>query len=445
MDGVPARYLPQELRGLDRTATQRVDLSRLGQPSPAHYRVEARDVLAVYIESVLGQRDQPPINRPIDPSQPPTLGYPLTVRDDGMLSLPLVRPINVRGRTIPEIEEQIRYAYTVQRQLLRPGQERILVTLQQPRQYRVLVVREESENDFLSAVNIGSGNIGRAKRGNSQVVSLPAYKNDVLHALVQSGGLPGLDAEAVVYVIRAQRGGPGLQACQTPAPVASHAGFQPPAYRPPGYAAAGGVPNGYAPANYGGPASYGAPQNPYPMQGQPQQFAMPPQRPQQSLQPIPAQQPFSPGPGPGPGHSPIAHPYPAGGPGGAFPPGTAIRGQSPDATDQFPGRGQSGSRFQRMNQRIMSAPRRVAEQITGIPMQPNAAGVAQQPDPVQTPRITPAQYASQPAMSGDYYANTNIPTQVPSNLVPSNSVTPPVVPACNTCGPTQMLQHNPGN
>ena len=438
MDGVPARYLPEELRGVDRAAAQRVDLSRLGQPTPAHYRVDAGDVLAIYIESVLGQRDQPPINRPIDPSQPPTLGYPLTVRDDGMLSLPLVAPINVRGRTIPEIEQQIRHAYTVQRRLLRSGQERILVTLQQPRQYRVLVVREESEDDFLSGVSIGSGNIGRSKRGNSQAVSLPAYKNDVLHALVQSGGLPGLDAEAVVYVIRAQRGGPGLQACQTPPPVASHAGFRPPSYRPPGYAsAAGTVPNGYGPAAYGGPASYGAPQNMNPMRGQPQQYAMPPQQP---LQPIPEQQPFSPGPGPGPGHSPIAHPYPAGLPGQTFPPGTMIRGQSPDASAQSFDGSRSGSRFRQMSRRIMSTPRRMAAQITGIPMPRSARNVAPPPGPVQTSQIAPVQYSSPPEMGNAYDSYTNIPTTLPTSVGP-----PPVVPAYNTRRRTPTLQNIPGN
>ncbi len=424
-------YLPEELRGVDRAAAQRVDLSRLGQPAPAHYRVDAGDVLAVYIEGVLGQREQPPINRPIDPSQPPTLGYPLTVRDDGMLSLPLVAPINVRGRTIPEIEQQIRHAYTVQRRLLRPGVERILVTLQQPRQYRVLVVREESEDDFLSGVSIGGGNIGRAKRGNSQAVSLPAYKNDVLHALVQSGGLPGLDGEAVVYVIRAQRGGPGLLACQTPSPVASHAGFRPPSHRPRGFAAAAGNPqNGYGPTAYGGPASYGAPQTPMPRH--PPQYAMPPQQPQQPLQPIPEQQPFS----PGPGHSPIAHPYPAGLPGQSFPPGTMIRGQSSDASGLSYSGPQSGSRLQQMSRRIMSAPRRVAEQITGIPMPRITVETVPATGPETTQGITPAQYTSPPEMSNAPDSYTNIPTTLPTSVG-----APPILPTGNRYGPPPPLQN----
>ena len=45
----------------------------------------------------------------------------------------------------------------------------------------------------------------RDKRGTGQTVSLPVYQNDVLHALAETGGLPGLDAENVIYVIRASR------------------------------------------------------------------------------------------------------------------------------------------------------------------------------------------------------------------------------------------------
>lgn len=185
-----------------------IDLSYLRQQAPAEYMVDSGDVLAIYIESVLGQRAQPQINQPLDTTRPPTLGYPLTVRDDGTLSLPLIQPISVRGKTIPQIERDIRYAYTIQRRLLLPGQDRILVTLHKPRQHRILVIRQEIQSDILSGVSVSGGALGTAKKGTGHVVSLPAYKNDVLNALVQSGGLPGLDAENVVYIMRGRRAGP---------------------------------------------------------------------------------------------------------------------------------------------------------------------------------------------------------------------------------------------
>lgn len=211
LDGVPARYLPDELRGRSRENGQMIDLSLLRRRSDPEYRIDSGDVLAVYVEGVLGQREQPPINQvltgqPLNRFPAPTLGYPLTVRDDGTLSLPLIPPVTVRGRTIPQIEQELRYHYTVTRRLLQPGLDRILVALHQPRQYRVLVVRQENQTDLLTGINTSNGSIGRTKRGTGHVVALPAYRNDVLHALVESGGLPGLDAENTVYVIRASQG-----------------------------------------------------------------------------------------------------------------------------------------------------------------------------------------------------------------------------------------------
>src|SRR5207253_1348996 len=40
------------------------------------------------------------------------------------------------------------------------------------------------------------------KRGTGFAVDLPAYENDVLHALAQTGGLPGLDAANEVVIQR---------------------------------------------------------------------------------------------------------------------------------------------------------------------------------------------------------------------------------------------------
>ena len=79
------------------------------------------------------------------------------------------------------------------------------------------------------------------------MVSLPAYKNDVLNALVQSGGLPGLDAENVVYIMRGRRARP-VQAQPQPQPQqllpAQPAYGQPNPLMQPGYQP------GYQPAPY---------------------------------------------------------------------------------------------------------------------------------------------------------------------------------------------------
>ena len=318
LDGVPARFLPEELKGCSREDRQMIDLSYLRQQAPAEYLVDSGDVLAIYIESVLGQRDQPPINQPLDTTQPPTLGYPLTVRDDGTLSLPLIHPILVRGKTIPQVEREIRHAYTVGRRLLLPGQDRIIVTLHKPRQHRILVIRQELQSDILSGVSVSGGSLGTAKKGTGHVVSLPAYRNDVLNALVQSGGLPGLDAENVVYIMRGRRARPTpAQPLQQPQPQ--------PAFGQPNP----GMQPGYQ-------------QQPY--QQQPYQ--------QQPYQTQPGQLPG--GPSPQPGYGPLsststtdrhASPFDSDS-------GLIVRAQSPDMAQAPPsGYGRYGSNIQQVDYR----------------------------------------------------------------------------------------------
>jgi len=58
-NGVPVRRLPPELLGGSREALQPIALNLLRQPPPPVYRLDARDVLGIYIEGVLGERNQP--------------------------------------------------------------------------------------------------------------------------------------------------------------------------------------------------------------------------------------------------------------------------------------------------------------------------------------------------------------------------------------------------
>ena len=202
LDGVPARYFPDELKGELRSGKETIDLSRLGQLQPVAYRIDRGDVLGIYVEGVLGRRDDvPPVYFPTTGDVPPTLGFPIPVRDDGTVSLPLIDSITVRGLTVRQAEDTIRRSYTHDRQILQPGRDRILVSLQKARTYQVLVLRQETPN---SGPTGGASGLdpGLTKHGTGQLVTLPAYQNDVLHALAQTGGLPGLDAQNAIYVIR---------------------------------------------------------------------------------------------------------------------------------------------------------------------------------------------------------------------------------------------------
>lgn len=210
LNGIPVRELSEELRMPMRSGRSMIDLSLLRQTPPAEHRVDAGDTLGIYVEGVLGGRQEsPPVNFPQNPNARSSLGYPIRVRDDGTISLPLIDPIDVRGMTIGEVERRIRAAYTTgNKPLLKAGNDRILVTMRRPRHYRVLVIRQEAGNPSSVAGRAGrSARTGSAngKQGTGRVVELPAYSNDVLHALAETGGLPGLDAENVIYVIRRRR------------------------------------------------------------------------------------------------------------------------------------------------------------------------------------------------------------------------------------------------
>ena len=209
LQGLPAHHLSDELRLPRRSGQTTVDLSLLRQTPPLEHCVDGGDVLGIYIEGVLGRDgDIPPIHVPTSRFVPPSVGYPIAVQEDGTISLPLLRRLYVRGMTIRQVEDTIRQEYTRgERALLQPGQDRILVSLQQPRQYSVIVVRQEADN---AQGNLGASetvNFELDKRGTGRIVRLRAYENDVLHALAETGGLPGLDAENAVYIIRGRRGG----------------------------------------------------------------------------------------------------------------------------------------------------------------------------------------------------------------------------------------------
>jgi protein involved in polysaccharide export with SLBB domain len=211
-DGVPVRRLPPELLATSRESEKTIPLNLLRQSQPDAYRLDAGDVLGVYVEGILGQANQPPPVRYGEQGNvPPALGYPLPVRDDGTVPLPLVEPLNVKGMTISQAQEAVRQAYTVKRQILKPGREQIIVTLMYPRQYHVLVVRQDQVGGaatsaapvtFAGGIVAGSTDTSPRRRGTGFSLDLPAYENDVLSAVTRTGGLPGTDAKNEILVLR---------------------------------------------------------------------------------------------------------------------------------------------------------------------------------------------------------------------------------------------------
>jgi hypothetical protein len=211
--GVPASYLPGQFHGPSRDNKRTIDLSLLVRTPPDQYRVEAGDILAIYVPRVLGSQPtevasvgiEPPINMPATTDDPPTIGYPIQVRDDNTISLPQIPPLRVGGLTLHEVELAIRKAYTVDFHILNPEEAMVLVSLQRPRIHRVMVVRQETMPSLTTSSAPGMVNIGTSGKGTARIVTLKAYENDVLHALALTegvDGLPGLNAENAIYIIR---------------------------------------------------------------------------------------------------------------------------------------------------------------------------------------------------------------------------------------------------
>jgi hypothetical protein len=191
LPAVPAHRLPPELLGRPRADTQLISISRLRQDAPDVYLLGPGDVLGIYIPDVLGKdEDPPPVHFPERGDQPPALGYPVPIREDGTVALPIIPPVEVAGLSLPEASDKIIADY-IDAKILKEGQAKIILTLLRRRMYRVAVIREE-----------GGGKEGVTKRGTGQTIDLPAYENDVLHALNETGGLPGLDAKNEIYILR---------------------------------------------------------------------------------------------------------------------------------------------------------------------------------------------------------------------------------------------------
>lgn len=172
------------------------------------YFLDADDVLGIFIEGVLGDLDEsPPVQVP-DPNSdlPPSLGYPVSVRADGTISLPLVEPIPVRGLTITQAEALIKSKYLDRNRPILMPENRILVSLMRKRTVSVYVIRgDRSQSATLHRAGRGVVNQRSDQSRRSNRLQLPAGDNDLLNALSQTGGLPGVNANADIKIYRADR------------------------------------------------------------------------------------------------------------------------------------------------------------------------------------------------------------------------------------------------
>lgn len=209
IEGLNARRLPEEVLAEPRANKAPLNYSLLRQDpiDDSRYVLDREDTLGIYIEGILGQAEQPPPYLP-DPvgNNPPAVGFPIPLDEDGTITLPLLDgPVLLKGMTIKEAREAVTKAYVDQGIINPEGRVRVFVTLYRPRTYQVIVIREDGGGRLGASQSqrISSRDQTQAlERGTGFILDMPAYENDVLRALMETGGLPGIDAKPEVMIFR---------------------------------------------------------------------------------------------------------------------------------------------------------------------------------------------------------------------------------------------------
>ena len=188
---------------------QQINFLNLRRTPPEQYVLSKGDVLGIYIQGITGDAAVPPPVNFADQDSQPAIGYPVPIRDDGYISLPLIAPIRVTGLTVGEAEAKIVRAYTQDKKILLEGNEKIIVTLMQRRTYNVLVIREDGgpTNNSARGLNRNEIYLDEGLTTESFSIELPAYENDVLHALSETGGMPGESARNEIIILRGAMNG----------------------------------------------------------------------------------------------------------------------------------------------------------------------------------------------------------------------------------------------
>lgn len=212
-NGIPVRLVPDELLAQPKEALEYIPWGLLQRTPPEEPIIQPEDVLGVYVVGVLGNESQlPPVQLPDAANVPPALGFPIPVREDGTIPLPMVDDPVVAGMTVAEAEEKLINAFTVDKEVLQPDQT-IILTMIRPKHVSVLVIRQDSQGsrggqfrsgrNSLLATSFSSANALR--QGSGFELDMPATQADVLRALSLTGGLPGVDAKDEILIYRNAR------------------------------------------------------------------------------------------------------------------------------------------------------------------------------------------------------------------------------------------------
>jgi RNA polymerase sigma factor (sigma-70 family) len=206
-----AQAKPDENAAKPQPEDRPIPLTLLRQEQPKEYVLGPGDLLAIYVEGLIGERTVvPPVvqvqQTPGGKVIPPMIGYPIPVQESGLLFVPLIEPIDAAGKTIGQVQREITTRY-IDRRLVPEGQApRTFVSLVKARTYRITVVRNDAGGSLVDP----AGNVNVPRPGTRAVsLDLEAYDNDILGALTRAGGLPGLDSTNTIVIQRRRAAVPG--------------------------------------------------------------------------------------------------------------------------------------------------------------------------------------------------------------------------------------------
>lgn len=187
----------------------------LPDASPDQYLLDSGDVLGLSIDGI--PRAPPP-----EPSQLPHAvepqpagedlnAVPVEVKPEGMIELPLLPPMSIRGRTVPEVERLLNHLYASE-QVLDPSKNAVRVTLKRARPIRVLVVRRNATTGDGAAGPMDlSIPVDWQKRSGAElgtVVSLRANQGTIPKTLASAGQWPTAKGARTIHVLRMSEGTP---------------------------------------------------------------------------------------------------------------------------------------------------------------------------------------------------------------------------------------------
>ncbi len=215
IDGIPASRLPQQFFQGTKDDLVPIDIGLLAQEPPRQYILGPGDILGITVDRILPYAEPdtvpelPPVHFPTDNSDlPPATGFPITILEDGTISLPLVRPIKVAGLTEDQARDLVRQTYLDAKILKEDETRKVspIVTVIKKRQINVVVIRQDHQGVSGGGSSGGRGGVASVDySATGKVLKLDAFKNDILNALVETGGLPGVTAKNEIKILRSGR------------------------------------------------------------------------------------------------------------------------------------------------------------------------------------------------------------------------------------------------